>query len=462
MKKRVIFAALITAAAFSFSANAATDMPGESNEAISAARDLFNAGLMKGNSGTFSVEAFELDRPATRVEIAITITRMLGKETKALYQQNAHPFTDVPDWASAHIGWLYENYLVNGVSDTLFGSNNTATTRQFCTMLLRVLGYSEAKGEFSYNNATEAAQTIGLITTAEASQEILYRSNMAVICRRALQMPLKNAFRTLSQKLRDDRAITKEQFDTLNPVQKSPLDAFFAAYPQGVANGRAYYDTDKIVLQMEDNIGDFGLRVFYTSDQNTVPIELPLNNTDSGFVKATAVSPFSWYKQDTLFCIYGLQNQTNVKFKVVDSSSEDILYYINKVSPTIDTKNKNEWIPYTVSLTDFFNGYPVNVSGGKITRNGSKLKVSFSNAVMPFGLRAVYTSDQTTYPKELPFDNSTFGFTKGTPDYSIGGYIHDITIHGLQNETNVKICVVETSSEGPIYLTKGVSPVIEE
>ena len=90
MKRLKVLTAFVASLAVSVSVNAASD------DAISAAKDLFDAGLMKGNTGTFSVEALELDRPATRAEIAVTITRLLGKETKALYQKNPHPFTDVP------------------------------------------------------------------------------------------------------------------------------------------------------------------------------------------------------------------------------------------------------------------------------------------------------------------------------------------------------------------------------
>ena len=456
MKPNLIIAACLTAAMFSFSSYSVSE------DALNAAKDLYTAGLMKGNSDHFSVEALELDRPATRTEIAITITRMLGKESKANYQQNPHPFTDVPDWASNHIGWLYENYLVNGVSETLFGSNDTATTRQFCTMLLRVLGYSDQNGDFSYDNAVEAALEIGLISYEEASRDILYRSDMAVICRRALNTPLKNAFRTLSEKLREDRAITKEQFDVLNPVQKNELDTFFEAYPESVANGIAYYDGSKYVIQMEEDIGDYGLRLFYTSDSNEIPTELPIDNAHYGFTKSLTASPFSWYKYVTVFNVYGLEEQTNAEFKVVNSSHEGVLYEIRGVSPTIKTTSYDSLNNYKVSLEDFFTEFPVKLSGGRISRNGNKVTVKFNKPVTYYGLRVVYTSDQTPFPKELPIENKSFGFTKGAPDWNINGKIHEVTLNGISDETGIRVCVAETSSEGNIYNTYGISPVIEE
>ena len=103
------------------------------------AKVLFDLGLLKGTQTEFSIESLELDRNATRAEICTTIVRMLGKEEKSHYQQNPHPFNDVPDWASDYVGWLYENYLVNGVSDTYFGAEDIATVQQFSTMLLMTL-----------------------------------------------------------------------------------------------------------------------------------------------------------------------------------------------------------------------------------------------------------------------------------------------------------------------------------
>jgi len=109
---------------------------------LAAAKTLYDLGLLKGSKDEFSADAMELNRTATRAELSVTVTRMLGKDEKARYQQNAHPFTDVPAWASDYVGWLYENYLVNGNSDTYFGAEETASVQQFCAMMLRVLGYT--------------------------------------------------------------------------------------------------------------------------------------------------------------------------------------------------------------------------------------------------------------------------------------------------------------------------------
>ena len=171
------------------------------------AKTLYDLGLLRGTGDTFDLHSLELSRNATRTEISITIVRMLGKEEKANYQQNPHPFSDVPSWAGNYIGWLYENYLVNGVSDTYFGANDTATVAQFVTMMLRVLGYDDSEGDFSYNSAASFAKSIGLIDASIASKNELSREDMVTICYNALSQNLKNSRRTLMDKLCDEGAV---------------------------------------------------------------------------------------------------------------------------------------------------------------------------------------------------------------------------------------------------------------
>ena len=56
----------------------------------------------------------------TRSEAAVMLVRLLGKEDEALAQSPSHPFTDVPQWASPYVGWLWTNGLAKGVSATTF------------------------------------------------------------------------------------------------------------------------------------------------------------------------------------------------------------------------------------------------------------------------------------------------------------------------------------------------------
>ena len=181
--------------------------------ALENAHALYDVDLIKGSSGVFSAEGMELDRVATRAEMAVTVTRMLGKEAKAVYQHNSHPFTDVPDWAGDCVGWLYENYLVNGVSETAFGAYENASLTQFCAMMLRVLGYSDVKGDFSYEQAVPFALSVGLADESMLQKQLLERGDMVKICYRSLFLPLKRARRLLYEKLEDEKVLTQDDIE---------------------------------------------------------------------------------------------------------------------------------------------------------------------------------------------------------------------------------------------------------
>ena len=88
-------------------------------------------------------KGFELQRSLTRAEAAALLVRFLGEEGAALAQENSHPFTDVPAWADGYVGWLYQNEITKGVSQTLYGSERPVTYEQFATLLSRICSESD-------------------------------------------------------------------------------------------------------------------------------------------------------------------------------------------------------------------------------------------------------------------------------------------------------------------------------
>ena len=132
---------------------------------------------------------FELDRPGSRLEAIVMLIRLLGRENEALSVSREHPFTDVPAWADAYVGYAYETGLTNGISATEFGTGEV-TDRQYLTFLLRALGYTDAD---TYDNAFSLAQGCGIYEDAElrrAAPELsfapFWRADMAILSRRAL------------------------------------------------------------------------------------------------------------------------------------------------------------------------------------------------------------------------------------------------------------------------------------
>lgn len=166
----------------------------------STAQELKNMGLFKGtNTG------FDLDRAPTRSEAAVMLVRLLGAEGTAQSQYTAgtikHPFTDVPDWATPHVAWLYQNKLANGTSSTLFGANDTCNAQMFCTFVLRSLGYSDAASrDFTYAGSLTYAKQIGIYEDTLDSNTFL-RDHAAAISYQALATYLKGTTTTLLDKL---------------------------------------------------------------------------------------------------------------------------------------------------------------------------------------------------------------------------------------------------------------------
>ena len=158
MKKRVITAVLTLAMTLSLCAPAMATRPGEQE----AANELYSLGLFRGD-----VSGFHLDEIATRQEAAAMMVRLLGREKTALTGVWKQPFKDVSPWAEGYVGYAYEKGLVSGFSKDYFGSGDSVTVEQYLTFTLRCLGYSDARGDFSWYSPWPLAERLGLSQPGE-------------------------------------------------------------------------------------------------------------------------------------------------------------------------------------------------------------------------------------------------------------------------------------------------------
>jgi len=200
MKTRT--AALLFACVFVFSFLLSRDISADSatikNE--ENAKRLSHLGLFTGGSS-----GFELDRRPTRAEAAAMLVRMIGKEDEAASGLYSHPFTDVPPWADHYVGYLYENSLTSGISAKLFGSAQFISLNQYVTFVLRALGYSDARGDFSSRDSLAKAGQIKLLTDDEigyySSKGEFLRDDIIGITINALGAFLKDSDQSLLDKL---------------------------------------------------------------------------------------------------------------------------------------------------------------------------------------------------------------------------------------------------------------------
>ncbi len=144
----------------------------------------------KGTNKDGSIN-FDTEGSLTRAESIVQVIRFLGKENEVKASTYTHPFTDVPAWASNYIGYAYANGITSGRSATTFDPSGRVDEAQFLTLLLRAIGYSDAKGEFVWNNPFELASKVGMTPNATASA-VFNRGKAFEICFNTLYSDAKN------------------------------------------------------------------------------------------------------------------------------------------------------------------------------------------------------------------------------------------------------------------------------
>lgn len=174
-------------------------------------------GLFSGTS-----KGYELDRAPTRLEAAVMLVRLLGKETEAKTLNLQHPFTDVPVWANVYVGYMYVNGLSTGIGNQLFGSDKLVDGKSYMTFVLRALGYSDTMGDFTWATALEYATGEGIITEAERKNvmgQSFLRDELVFLSYKGLKAKLKD-----SQDILADKLITDKMIDSLAAVTNGFVD----------------------------------------------------------------------------------------------------------------------------------------------------------------------------------------------------------------------------------------------
>lgn len=175
-------------------------------------------GLFSGTNN-----GYETDRCPTRIETAVMLTRLLGKEEDALSSNLSHPFTDVPPWADPYIGYLFQNGLIKGVGNNLFGSDFLVTPLQYAVFVLRSLGYTEEKGDFTYDQALDKMLSLGVLNKSElheiAPEGEFTRGLMAYASFKTLQTLIKGSEERLIDRLVRTGAVSELCVNALGMIK---------------------------------------------------------------------------------------------------------------------------------------------------------------------------------------------------------------------------------------------------
>lgn len=215
-------------------AAALTGMAGAANF-THCADALKNMGLFIGTQS-----GYELDRTPTRAEAAVMLVRLLGEEDAAMADTYDTPFTDVPNWAAPYVGWLYENKLTVGVSDSKFGTRDTCSAQQYATFLLRALGYEDGNG-YTYKTALDYAKTLGVIDAVNCDINSFLRDHVVAMSYTALSRPTEDGTDMLLEALVQRGSVSASKAsDTLTLFQS--CQAYDRVRTQTAQSGVRTYD----------------------------------------------------------------------------------------------------------------------------------------------------------------------------------------------------------------------------
>ena len=194
-----LFTAALLAAALCVGASA--------SDFDAVAQDLSSIGMFRGTAS-----GFELDRAPTRSEAAIMLVRLYGaeEEAKAAYDagQISHPFTDVSDFTSPYVAWLYNKGITKGATATTFGSAGPCSAKMYCAFLLRALGYEDGV-DFQYADTLEFAQQKGFYDPTMFAGDFL-RDDLAALTYQGLATDLKDGSTYLLDSLVTSGAVDAE------------------------------------------------------------------------------------------------------------------------------------------------------------------------------------------------------------------------------------------------------------
>lgn len=120
---------------------------------------LGESGIIMGGTSGASLD----DTSWKREDVVVLLTRLYGKtEQEMKNTARTHIFEDVTNsYYDGFLSWVFEEKLVNGRSDTLFGFGDFITAQEFSALLLRVIGV-----EFDFKDAIQVAVEVGILTEA--------------------------------------------------------------------------------------------------------------------------------------------------------------------------------------------------------------------------------------------------------------------------------------------------------
>lgn len=247
----LLCALVLTASAVPFAGAAA-------GESVRAADTLATLGLVQGTAdGDYALTA-----ATTRAQAAVLLVRLAGAESAAKADPWFAGFTDLPAWCKDDVDYAAHQGWVTGITPVSFRPNAPISANTWCTFLLRMLGYSDADGDFEVSQAMRFAQRIGMASGSYDGD--LTRGDLFQLARDALSFPFKDSSETPASRLAASGTVSASVANALglmNPVltARQISDRCFAAVFQ-----MNLYDSQKEIEENEPSAHGSGF--FIRSD----------------------------------------------------------------------------------------------------------------------------------------------------------------------------------------------------
>ena len=175
-------------------------------EALRAADTLATLGLVDD-------AASDPESPATRSQAAVLLVNLAGAEAEAAAQSGSSAFQDVPAAIAGAVNYAAGQGWISGVTATEFRPNEPLTANAWAAFLLRMLGWSDADGDFVISGAAAFAQRIGLFPTAYTGA--LSRGDLWETAAAALSFSYREGDDTVITRLVDSGAVSRSAANAL-------------------------------------------------------------------------------------------------------------------------------------------------------------------------------------------------------------------------------------------------------
>ena len=199
-----------------------------------AALRLYYLGMITGTGVNVNGGVdFALTRGLSRLEAAVFAVRLMGAEAEAEEAKYPHPYEDVPEWASAYVGFMYNRGLLGYIGGREYLPNAAVSCDEFMSYMLYALGYRMTEGDYTLITAAALAREAGICVTDE--DEPLTRGGACAAMYNTLRSTMKDSKRVLSDKLVETGAVQyQDAVFLLWSMDKNETEEYMSAVGYGM------------------------------------------------------------------------------------------------------------------------------------------------------------------------------------------------------------------------------------